>query len=71
MHKVVMHMLHIDLKQEILMHPMLIDQPDADDGRTPLHWAAAVTVKQSEHCSSMEPPQISQTSYCKARCDLP
>ncbi|OQV00430.1 Ankyrin repeat-containing protein [Cladophialophora immunda] len=40
LHKVVMNMLHIDLKQEVLQHPTLIDQPDAD-GRTPLHWAAA------------------------------
>lgn len=39
LHKIVMNMLHIDLKQEILLHPNLIDQPDAD-GRTPLNWAA-------------------------------
>lgn len=39
-HKIVMQLLHIDLKQEILLRHALIDQPDAD-GRTPLHWAAA------------------------------
>ena len=39
-HKIVLQMLQMDLKQEMLLHHELIDQPDAD-GRTPLHWAAA------------------------------